>query len=355
MMSKLFEPFTLRSVRFKHRIFLSPMCMYSAENGFVNDWHLVHLGARAVGGVALVMVEATAVSPEGRITPYDSGIWSDEHIAAFEPIVRFVTSWGAVAGIQLAHAGRKASTDKPWLGGAPLAPGKKGWIPLAPSPIPFDGLSPEPVEMSRKELHKVEEDFVRAAHRALKAGFQVLEIHMAHGYLLHEFLSPLSNKRSDEFGGSLENRMRFPLIIAKALRSQWPEELPLLVRISATDWVKGGWDLEQSIVFCRRLKEIGVDLIDCSSGGLVAAPIAAIPGYQVPFAEAIRKQAAIKTAAVGMITDPWQAEAIVSQEKADCVFLARELLREPYWVLKAARVLGVKTPCPSPYLRAWTS
>ncbi|QSR89393.1 NADH:flavin oxidoreductase/NADH oxidase [Methylacidiphilum caldifontis] len=354
-MSKLFESFRVRSVQFKNRIFLSPMCMYSAEKGYVNHWHLVHLGSRAVGGVALVMVEATAVSPEGRITPYDSGIWTDAHIDRFIPIVDFVTKQGAVVGIQIGHAGRKASTDKPWLGGAPLPPEKNGWIPMAPSPIPFDSLSPIPVEMSRKEIHKVEEDFVRATHRARKAGFQVLEIHMAHGYLLHEFLSPLSNRRSDEFGGSLENRMRFPLIVAKAVRSQWPEELPLFVRISATDWVKGGWDLEQSIAFSFRLKEIGIDLIDCSSGGLLNVALPVRPGYQVPFAEAIRRKVGIKTAAVGLITDPWQAEAIISQEKADCVFLARELLRDPYWVLKAAKTLRVKGPWPLQYLRAWTS
>ncbi|CAI9085178.1 NADH:flavin oxidoreductase/NADH oxidase [Candidatus Methylacidiphilum fumarolicum] len=351
-MSKLFESFCIRSVRFKNRIFLSPMCMYSAEEGFVNEWHLVHLGSRAVGGVSLVMVEATAVSPEGRITPFDSGIWSDRHIEPFIPIVNFISKQGAVAGIQIAHAGRKASTDKPWFGGAPVPPERNGWIPIAPSPIPFDALSPTPIEMTHKDIHRVEEDFARATQRARKAGFQVLEIHMAHGYLLHEFLSPLSNKRTDEFGGSLENRMRFPLIVAKAVRSLWPQDLPVFVRISASDWHKDGWDLEQSISFCHKLKEIGVDLIDCSSGGLINVPIPVGSNYQVPFSASIRKQVGIMTGAVGMITDPWQAEGILSENKADCVFLARELLREPYWVLKAANALGVKVSWPAQYLRA---
>lgn len=352
-MSRLFSPLSLRSVTFRNRIFVSPMCQYSSLQGIPTDWHLVHLGSRAVGGAGLVMVEATAVSPEGRISPDDSGIWSDEHASAFAPITRFIAEQGAVAGIQLAHAGRKASTDRPWLGGGPLAPDSRGWQPLAPSPVPFAPGHPVPQEMSTVDISAVVRGFRAAANRALTAGFKVVEIHMAHGYLLHEFLSPLANQRTDEYGGNLENRLRLPLEIAQTVREVWPEELPLFVRISATDWVEGGWDLAQSIELSRRLKAIGVDLIDCSSGFVV--PDAAIPfgpGFQTPFATAIRQHAEIATGTVGMILEPAQAEQIIATGLADAVFLARAMLRDPYWPLHAARALGVEIPWPLQYERA---
>ena len=268
------------------------MCQYSSTDGFANDWHLVHLGSRAVGGAGLVMVEATAVSPEGMISPDDSGIWSDAHAAAFAPLTRFIRAQGAVPGIQLAHAGRKASTDLPWRGGGPLFPEGRGWQPLAPSPLPFAPGFPVPRELTAADLEEIEAQFVAAARRAHAAGFQVVEIHMAHGYLLHEFLSPFANQRSDDYGGSLENRLRFPLRVARAVRAAWPDDLPLFVRISTVDWAEGGWDLAQSVVLCRELRGLGVDLIDCSAGFLLAdEPIPAGPGYQVPFAAAIRKEA----------------------------------------------------------------
>jgi 2,4-dienoyl-CoA reductase-like NADH-dependent reductase (Old Yellow Enzyme family) len=351
MESKLFTPFRLRDLEFKNRIFLSPMCQYSSENGMPTDWHLVHLGSRAVGGASLVMVEATAVSPEGRITPWDSGIWSDDHARAFKGITAFIKKRGAVPGIQLAHAGRKASTDVPWRGGGPLSGDAGGWQPIAPSPLPFDESSPGPAEMTKEDMEKVISQFAAAARRSLEAGFEVVEIHMAHGYLLHQFLSPLSNQRTDEYGGGMENRVRFPLKVARAVRENWAP--PLFVRISCTDWVEGGWDLDQSLVFCRWLKEIGVDLIDCSSGGLVAyARIPAAPGYQTPFAAAIRHKVGLPTAAVGLITHPVQAEQIVAAGQADAVFLAREMLRDPYWPLHAAQTLNVDVPWPPQYLRA---
>jgi len=352
-MSRLFSPLSLRSVTFRNRIFVSPMCQYSSRQGIPTDWHLVHLGSRAVGGAGLVMVEATAVSPEGRISPDDSGIWSDEHASAFAPITRFIAEQGAVAGIQLAHAGRKASTDLPWLGGGPLTPDNRGWQPLAPSPVPFAPGHPTPQAMSTVDIAAVVRGFRAAACRALTAGFKVVEIHMAHGYLLHEFLSPLANQRTDEYGGNLENRLRLPLEIAQTVREVWPEELPLFVRISATDWVEGGWDLAQSIELSRRLKAIGVDLIDCSSGFVV--PDAAIPfgpGFQTPFATAIRQHAEIVTGTVGMILEPAQAEQIIATGLADAVFLARAMLRDPYWPLHAARALGVEIPWPPQYERA---
>jgi len=352
-MSRLFSPLTLRKVTFKNRIFVSPMCQYSSIDGLSNDWHLVHLGTRAVGGAALVMVEATAVSPQGRISPDDSGIWSDAHAEAFAPIARFIREQGAVAGIQLAHAGRKASTDRPWTGGYPLGPEKRGWQPIAPSPVPFAPEHPMPREATKADLDEIQQQFVDAVKWAKIAGFQVVEIHMAHGYLLHEFLSPLSNHRKDEFGGSLENRMRFPLSVARAVRDAWPKDLPLFARISATDWVEGGWDLAQSVELCKRLKQIGVDLIDCSSGGSVPyAVIPAGPGFQTPFATAIRKEVGIATATVGFITDPVQAEQIIATDLADAVVLARELLRDPYWPLHAAKALKVDVAWPNQYLRA---
>jgi 2,4-dienoyl-CoA reductase-like NADH-dependent reductase (Old Yellow Enzyme family) len=350
---KLFSSFQLRLKEFRNRIFVSPMCQYSSDNGMPNDWHLVHLGSRAVGGAALVMVEATAVSPEGRISPWDSGMWSDEHAGAFRRITSFVKAQDSVPGIQLAHAGRKASVDVPWRGDKPLSVDEGGWQPLAPSPLPFQDLSPIPAEMNSRDMEEVISQFRAAASRSLEAGFEVLELHMAHGYLLHEFLSPLSNHRKDDFGGQLENRERFPLKVAETVREVWPESFPLFVRISCTDWVEEGWDLAQSIHFCRRLKDLGVDLIDCSSGGLLPdAAIPAGPGYQTPFSAAIRKEVGIPTGAVGCITEPAQAEQIVATGQADVVILAREMLRHPYWPLHAAGALNVDIPWPDQYRRA---
>jgi len=352
-MSKLFTPLTIRSVTFRNRIFVSPMCQYSSRDGMATDWHMVHLGSRAVGGAGLVMAEATAVSPEGRISPDDSGIWNDDHVAAFRPITGFIRENGAVPGIQLAHAGRKASCDLPWRSGEPLGPDARGWQPLAPSPEPFAPGHPLPRELSRADLDMVEDQFRVAAQRALAAGFQVVEIHMAHGYLLHEFLSPLSNLRQDDYGGSLENRLRFPLRVARAVREVWPRELPLFVRLSCVDWAENGWSLDQSLQLCCLLKDLGVDLIDCSSGFITSGErVPFAPGFQVPFAAAIRAGAALPTGAVGVITDPAQAEQILVTEQADAVFLAREMLRDPYWPLRAARDLGVEAAWPDQYLRA---
>jgi 2,4-dienoyl-CoA reductase-like NADH-dependent reductase (Old Yellow Enzyme family) len=352
-MSQLFSPFRLREVTFKHRVFVSPMCQYSSEDGLPTDWHLVHLGSRAVGGAALVMVEASAVAPEGRISPWDSGIWSDRHADAFRRITAFVKAQGAVPGIQLAHAGRKASTDRPWLGGRPVAPEAGGWQPLGPSPLPFGDGFPTPRELTARDLDAVVGQFVAAARRALAAGFEVVELHMAHGYLLHSFLSPLANRRQDDYGGPLENRTRLPLRVAAAVREAWPAALPLFARISATDWVEGGWTLEESIELARRLARLGVDLVDCSSGGAVpTARIPMGPGYQAPFAEAVRRAAGVPTGAVGMITSPAQAEQIVATGQADVVFLARELLRDPYWPLRASQALGAPLPFPPQYARA---
>lgn len=352
-MNKLFSGFSLRGVEFKNRIFLSPMCQYSSEEGMPTGWHLVHLGSHAVGGVSLVIVEATGVSPEGRISPWDSGIWSDRHVQAFKRITAFIEGQGAVAGIQLAHAGRKASTDVPWRGEKPLAINEGGWQPLAPSPIAFSENSPVPLEMAKEDLEEVVSQFVAAARRSLEAGFRVIEIHMAHGYLLHEFLSPISNQRTDEYGGSLQNRTRFPLWVARTIRESLPSDFPLLVRISCTDWVDGGWDLPQSVEFSRWLKEIGVDLIDCSSGGLVPyAKIPVGPGFQTPFAAEIRSKVGIATGAVGLITDPVQAEQILTTGQADVIIIARELLRDPYWPLHAAKTFNVDVPWPRQYHRA---
>jgi 2,4-dienoyl-CoA reductase-like NADH-dependent reductase (Old Yellow Enzyme family) len=352
-MNKLFTPLTLRGVTFRNRIFVSPMCQYSSNDGLATDWHLVHLGSRAVGGAGLVMVEATAVSPEGRISPDDSGIWADRHAEAFLPITRFIREQGAVPGIQLAHAGRKASTDVTWRGGDPLGPELRGWQPLAPSPVPFAPTHPMPRELAPADLDLIEAQFREAARRALAAGFQVVEVHMAHGYLLHEFLSPFANRRTDEFGGTLDNRLRFPLRVARAVRAAWPADLPMFVRVSVTDWNEGGWDLAQSVVLAGHLKESGIDLIDCSAGFITPdEPIPAGPGYQVPFAAAIRREAGIATGAVGFITDPAQAEQIIATGQADVVLLAREMLRDPYWPLHAARALGVDSPWPVQYERA---
>jgi 2,4-dienoyl-CoA reductase-like NADH-dependent reductase (Old Yellow Enzyme family) len=352
-MPHLFDSYALRSVTFRNRVFVSPMCQYSSDNGLPTAWHLVHLGSRAVGGAGCVLVEASAVSPAGRITFWDSGIWSAEHARAFRPVVRFIEEQGSVAGIQIAHAGRKASTDKPWLGDRVLAHGPHSWQPLAPSAIPFRAGDPTPHELTLGEIDDVVQQFAAAAGYALEAGFRTIEIHAAHGYLLHEFLSPLSNHRQDDYGGSLENRMRLTIRTAISVRKAMPDELPLFVRISATDWADGGWDLAQSIELARRLREAGVDLVDCSSGGAVlGAKVEVGPGYQVPFAREIRRQAGIATGAVGLITEPEQAEAIIADGSADVVLLARAELRDPYWPLHAAKALGVAVPWPVQYERA---
>jgi 2,4-dienoyl-CoA reductase-like NADH-dependent reductase (Old Yellow Enzyme family) len=347
----LFSPLKIRGIALRNRVVMSPMCQYCASEGMADDWHLVHLGSRAVGGVALVIVEATAVTRDGRITPGDMGIWSDAHVEPLARIARFVHGQGAVAGIQLAHAGRKASCDLPWKGGARLkTPAEGGWTVVAPSPISFNEGDPLPLGLDKAGIDGVVEAFEAAAVRALDAGFRVIEIHSAHGYLLHEFLSPLSNHRDDEYGGSLENRMRLLLRVAERLRNRMPDELPLFVRISATDWVEGGWDIEQSVVLAGRLKELGVDLIDCSSGALT--PKARIPvgkGYQVPFARRIRDEAGVMTGTVGMITETNHANEIITGGDADLVFLARELLRKPYWALHAAQELEVEPPWPTQY------
>ncbi len=354
MKTTLFSPLTLRGLTFKNRVFVSPMCQYScACDGIPTDWHLVHLGSRAAGGASLVMAEASGVAPEGRISADDMGIWSPRHAEAFKRITAFIESQGAVPGIQIAHAGRKASTSVPWLGDKPVLPESGGWRPLAPSAIAFGPGHCVPEELSTGGIETLFTQFVEAAGHALKAGFKVLEIHMAHGYMLHEFLSPLSNKRTDEFGGSFENRTRLPLRIAGAVRRLWPEELPVFVRISATDWVEGGWDLHQSVAFAKELKRLGIDLIDCSSGGMV--PDAKIPvafGFQTPFASAIRREARIATGAVGMITSPQQAEQILVNGDADAVLLGREELRDPYWPLRAAGALGDDVKWPPQYERA---
>ena len=335
----LVQPFTIRGVTLRNRIVVSPMCQYSSVDGMADDWHLVHLGSRAVGGAGLIFAEASAVTAEGRITPGDMGIWEDRHIEPLARIASFIHRVGGVAGIQLAHAGRKASCVAPWQGGGRLKTSDEGgWEVVAPSAIPFREGDPLPHALNLTEMQEIVSAFAAAARRAIQAGFRVIEIHAAHGYLLHSFLSPLSNHRADPYGGSLENRMRFPIQVAGALRQAIPEDVPLFTRISATDWVEGGWDLDQSVALAQALKQVGVDLIDASSGGNVAkAVIPVAPGYQVPFAAAIRERAQICTAAVGLITESAQAETIIASGQADLVFLAREMLREPYWALKAIR------------------
>lgn len=352
-MSKLFTPLKLREIEFKNRIFVSPMCQYCAQDGVPDDWHFVHLGSRAAGGAALVIAEASGVSPEGRITLGDTGLWNDAQQAAFARIAAFIKAQGSVPGIQLAHAGRKASTHRPWDGDHPLKAEEGAWTTLAPSAIPFAEGWHVPKEMSHADIQAVVKQFRSSAQRALAAGFEVVEIHMAHGYLLHEFLSPLSNRRQDEYGGSLVNRIRFPLEVARAVREVWPQDKPVFVRISASDWAEGGWDVGQSVALVKELQKIGIDFIDTSSGGNIkSARIAVGPGYQVPFADTIRKETGIATGAVGMITDPMQAEQIVVEGKADAVLLARELLRDPYWPLHAAHRLGVDLQWPNQYARA---
>jgi 2,4-dienoyl-CoA reductase-like NADH-dependent reductase (Old Yellow Enzyme family) len=350
----LFAPFDIREVKLRNRIGVSPMCEYSSVDGFANDWHLVHLGSRAVGGAAMVMTEAAAVLPEGRITPVDLGAWTDDHIPMLARIFRFVEEQGAVPGMQLAHAGRKASTAAPWEGGVALKESEQGWRPiLGPSAIPFSTASPTPEPLDETGIARVVQAFGEAARRAREAGARILEIHSAHGYLLHEFLSPLSNTRHDCYGGSLENRTRIVREVVQAVRGAWPKSLPLFVRISATDWVDGGWTIEDSVDLAKQLVRMGVDLIDCSSGGTMPnAKIPAGPGFQVPFAERIRREAGIATAAVGMITSPEQADHILRTGQADMVFLARELLRDPYWPLRAADQLRQAGPWPKQYLRA---
>jgi 2,4-dienoyl-CoA reductase-like NADH-dependent reductase (Old Yellow Enzyme family) len=352
-MAFLFEPITFRSIQLKNRIVVSPMCEYSSQDGFANDWHLVHLGSRAVGGAALVIAEATAVSPEGRITHEDLGIWRDEHIDFLSRITSFIEKQNAVPGIQLAHAGRKASHHNPWKGGKALQTHEEAWQTLAPSAIPFKEGDPAPAAMSKQQIQQVVNDFRSAAIRAARAGFKVLEIHAAHGYLLNEFMCLSSNHRADEYGGSFENRIRIVLEVIDVIREVWSKELPLFIRISCSEWIEGGWTIEDSIRFVHVIKEKNVDLVDCSSGGNShAQKIPGAPLYQVPFAEAIRKQTGMKTGAVGLITTAQQSEGILQSQHADLIVLARQFLRDPYFPLHAAKELGVDIPWPDQYLRA---
>lgn len=352
-MSLLFSPLTIKDIRFRNRIAVSPMCEYSSVDGFANDWHMVHLGSRAVGGAALIIQEATAVSPEGRISADDMGIWKDEHIEKVKPIITFIHQQGAVAGIQLAHAGRKASVAAPWKGGKQIVPDNGGWQTVSPSGIPFRDDDIAPKALDKKGIEKVIHDFSVAAERALKAGYKVIEIHAAHGYLLHEFLSPLCNHRTDEYGGSFENRIRLTVQVTKAIQKIWPQELPLFIRISSTDWAEGGWNIDESVKLAAILKTTGVDLVDCSSGGAVShQKIPLGPGYQVAFAERIKKETGILTGAVGLITEAKQAEQIIADKKADIVLFARQSLRDPYFPLHAAKDLGGDIEWPSQYLRA---
>ena len=352
-MSVLFSPLRLREVTLRNRVVVSPMCEYSSEDGFANDWHVVHLGSRAVGGAALVLTEAIAVTADGRISPQDLGIWQDAHVEQLARIARFCNAQGAQWGTQLAHAGRKASTKRPWEGSGAVEHG--GWIPVAPGIAPFDPSYPVPRALDEDGIAQVIRAFADGARRTLDAGGTVLEIHGAHGYLLHQFLSPLVNARTDRWGGSFENRTRLAREVVRAVRGVWPERYPLFVRLSATDWVPGGWDVEQTVALARLLRDDGVDVIDASSGGAVPVPPGTIPIgplYQTPFAEQIRREAGIATAAVGMIAEPADAEAIVAGGRADLIVIARELLRDPYWPLFAARALGAQAPWPPQYLRA---
>src|SRR6478752_4746286 len=354
VMAQLFDTLQIRNVTFRNRIAVSPMCQYSAQDGFANDWHLVHLGSRAIGGAALVVVEATAVEARGRISPSDLGLWQDAQREPLARIARFLEEHGAVAGIQLAHAGRKASTACPWEGGKPLADEAGGWDVVGASPIPFDAPYRVPHQLSIDELAGIRAQFCAAAERAASAGFRYLELHAAHGYLLHSFLSPLSNQRTDAYGGSFENRTRFLLEITAELRKAWPEDRVLGVRLSCTDWAPGGWTVEDTVQVARLLEKAGVDLIDCSSGGnVLGAQIPLDPGYQVPFAEAVKRGTGLRAAAVGLITEPAQASAIIAEERADFVFLARELLRDPYFALHAAQALGHAPSVPPQYARAF--
>jgi 2,4-dienoyl-CoA reductase-like NADH-dependent reductase (Old Yellow Enzyme family) len=354
MQPSLFTPLTLRGVTLRNRIAVSPMCQYSSRDGFASEWHLVHLGSRAVGGAGLVIAEAAAVEEKGRITANDLGIWKDEHIIELSRIASFIKQQGAAAGIQLAHAGRKSSSKVPWAGGASVPVTEGGWQTEAPSPLPFAPASSVPAELTIPAIRRITQSFVATAKRALLAGFDVVELHAAHGYLIHEFLSPLSNQRTDEYGGKFENRTRLLLETARCVRDVWPENLPLFVRLSATDWAEGGWTVDDSVAVARLLADIGVDVIDCSSGGAVPQQkIVLGPGYQVPFAERIKHEAGVRTAAVGMITEPEQANQIIASGEADLVLLARQLLRDPYWPLHAAKQLGAEAPPPVQYARAF--
>jgi 2,4-dienoyl-CoA reductase-like NADH-dependent reductase (Old Yellow Enzyme family) len=357
--SALFEPYVLRSLTIPNRVWMASMCQYSADAtgpdaGVPNDWHFAHLAARATGGTGLILTEATAISPEGRISPYDLGIWNDTQVEAFRRITRFLASQGTVAGIQLAHAGRKASTDKPWNGGKPVGPENDGWQVVGPSAVPFDEGHPVPAELTAEEIREIVEQFAAGARRALDAGFEVVEVHGAHGYLVNQFLSPHSNHRTDEYGGSFENRTRFAREVVEAVRAVWPDELPVFFRISATDWLdEGGWTADDTVRFADELLALGVDLLDVSTGGNAAGvPIPLSPGYQVPFAARVKAGTRLPVAAVGLITEPGQAEKILTNGEADAVLLARELLRNPSWARQAATELGGTVHTPSQYLRA---
>ena len=353
-MDMLLEPITLGELHLRNRIVVSPMCQYSSPGGVPTDWHLVHLGSRAVGGAGLVFTEASSVSPEGRISPDDAGIWNDAQAEAWSRIVPFIRGQGAAAGLQLAHAGRKASTDAPWRGGRPLDAAQGGWTPVAPSAIAFDEGHPLPIELDVAGIAKVVADFRAAAQRAREAGFDVIELHAAHGYLLHQFLSPLSNTRTDEYGGSLENRARLLGEVVGAVRETWPAPMPLWVRLSGTDWAEGGWDIDECVQLARNLRDSGVDVIDCSSGGTVPHPeVPTRPGYQVPFAARIRRETGIATATVGLITEARQAEDILQRGDADLIEMAREFLRDPYFPRRAAKELGANVRVPQQYERAW--
>lgn len=352
--SALFTPLTIGDVTLRNRVAVSPMCQYSSEDGFANDWHLVHLGSRAVGGASLVFTEASAVEARGRISPQDLGIWKDEHIPMLARIAAFIEGHGAAPGVQLAHAGRKASTQRPWEGNRQIPDGEGGWQPVAPSAEPFRPGDQSSTALSIAEIERIIAAFVQAAVRAQKAGMRVIELHAAHGYLLHEFFSPLSNHRIDEYGGTFENRIRIATQLVTAVREVWPVGNPLFVRISATDWVDGGWAIEDSVRLATRLKELSVDLVDCSSGGnSLRQQIPVGPGYQVPFARRIREETGIMTGAVGMITEPQQADAIIRDHEADMVLLARAELRDPYWPIHAAQALGSQLDPPVQYARAF--
>jgi 2,4-dienoyl-CoA reductase-like NADH-dependent reductase (Old Yellow Enzyme family) len=352
-MSALFSPLRIRGIEFKNRIGVSPMCQYSSREGMPTDWHFVHLGSRAVGGAGFIIQEATAVTPEGRISPDDAGIWSDEHAEGYARIIQFVHTYHCMIGIQLGHAGRKASTYAPWRGSGEVKKAEGGWDVIAPSAIPFSESYPHPRQMTKEDIADVTDAFVLAARRSIGAGYDFIELHMAHGYLVHQFLSPLSNRRTDEYGGSLENRCRFALDVARGVRREIGEQVPLFVRVSSTDWAEGGWDCDQTVYLARQLKEAGIDLIDSSSGGTAAKAVVPVgAGYQTEFAERIRREAGIMTAAVGLITSPEQAETIIRTGQADTVLLAREFLRDPYWPLHAAARLHAETTWPDQYLRA---
>jgi len=353
-MPHLFEPLAFRAVTLRNRIGVSPMCQYSCVDGVATDWHLVHLGSRAVGGAGLIIVEATAVEARGRITPNDLGLWSDAHIEPLRRITNFITEHGAVSGVQIAHAGRKAGTAQPWNGGKPLANEDGGWEPIGPSSLAFGEGYRQPHELSTDEIHEVQQAFRAAAIRAYESGFRLIELHAAHGYLLHNFYSPLSNHRTDAYGGSFANRIRFTLETAAAIRQVWPESLPIAVRLSCTDWTAGGWTLEESIQLACQLKALGVDLIDCSSGGNVPNAVVPVgPGYQIPFAESIRREAGMPTAAVGLISAAVQADETIRNGRADVILLGRESLRDPYWPLHAAQILHQQGAVPPQYLRAF--